>query len=89
LSRALNGADDVATPIEVWQELVELMGRRMGHEAPMPRRLSNLLVAAHVKKDDVVTSIADCTERLETMDRYERRALSRRKFAIREFDAAR
>jgi hypothetical protein len=32
--------------------------------------------------------IADFSETLQTIDRYERRALSRRKFAIRDFDVA-
>jgi len=35
------------------------------------------------------TIVSQEAKRLVAMDRYERRALSRRKFAIREFDAAR
>jgi hypothetical protein len=37
----------------------------------------------------LATVLADMTQELAAMNRYERRALSRRKFAIRAFDAAR
>jgi hypothetical protein len=36
-----------------------------------------------------VTILSDMTQQLAAMDRYERRAMARRKFAIRSFDAAR
>jgi hypothetical protein len=35
------------------------------------------------------TILLDCAADLAAMDRYERRALSRRKFAVRQFDAER
>jgi hypothetical protein len=89
LARALGNSGDQSTPIEVDQELVEFLPKRMGSDEPMPRRLSKLLVAEVVAQENGVTNLADCAERLQAMDRYERRALSRCKFAIRDFDAAR
>jgi hypothetical protein len=63
--------------------------QRSGCDKPvrMPRALKRSIEKSVQEAADG-PALADCA-RLAAMDRYERRALSRRKFAIREFDAAR
>jgi hypothetical protein len=64
------------------------LARRWGSDKPMPRSLRQAIEKSIVQ-DEFGPTLADCAARLAAMDRYERRALSRRKFAIGEFDAAR
>ena len=70
------------------QELLDL-ARRV---AEVQIDLLRIRQARHdllVRTDSVVNGEPDPTKQLSAIDRYERRALSRRKFAIREFDARR
>lgn len=85
LSRARFDSEPVMEPD--WD--LEL-AKRWGCDKPvrMPRSLKRL-VEKTVEEAQFGPALADCVARLAAMDRYERRALSRRKFAIRAFDAAR
>lgn len=67
-----------------------LLAERLGGDKSvrMPQGLKRL-VEKTIDEAELGPTLADCAVRLTAMDRYERRALSRRKFAIREFDAAR
>ena len=67
--------------------LLELL-RPNAPDIPMPA-LSKYLTSTPQGPQKFATILLQETKQLLAMDRYERRALSRRKFAIREFDVAR
>jgi hypothetical protein len=56
--------------------------------APLVTDMSRFVQSQPEGPHKFATILSDMAERLAVMDRYERRALSRRKFAIRAFDLA-
>ena len=56
---------------------------------PLPAFVVNYLTATPDGPTRFATVLSKETKRLLVLDRYERRALSRRKFAVRAFDEAR
>jgi hypothetical protein len=63
--------------------------RRFDLRMPMPENVMEFLNSKPEGPYKFATILADKARRLLALDRYERRALSRRKFAVRAFDAAR
>jgi hypothetical protein len=63
--------------------------RRFDSRTPMPDNVMEVLNSKPEGLNKLATILADKTRQLLALDRYERRALSRRKFAIRAFDAVR
>ena len=70
--------------IEMLGQVVEL--RRLG--IPLPDEMVQAFHFRHQGVEKFALILADCVGELAAFDRYERRALSRRKFAIRAFDEA-
>jgi hypothetical protein len=63
--------------------------KELGPEVPIPQWIMRVLRPRPEGVNKFAAILADFGERLAVMERYERRALSRRKFAIRAFDIAR
>jgi hypothetical protein len=82
---------DYESEVMLWKKsaLVIRYARRFGPSAPMPENVMKFLDSKPEGPHKFATIVADKTRQLLALDRYERRALSRRKFAIRAFDAAR
>jgi hypothetical protein len=62
--------------------------RRIGASTPMAAEMLTSLRSKPEGPHKVATILSDMAHQLSALDRYERRALSRRKFAIRAFDVA-
>jgi hypothetical protein len=63
--------------------------RRFDPAAPLPDNMMEFLSSKPQGPNKFATILVDKARQLLALDRYERRAMSRRKFAIRAFDAAR
>lgn len=67
--------------------------RQFGPEAVLPPEVAqhadDILYWKPQGAEKFAYILSDLAPKLVAIDRYERRALSRRKFAIRDFDAAR
>jgi hypothetical protein len=68
------------------QEVAVALAQRWGLEKPLPLGFTRQ-IWKEVDRDMFGPTLPDCITLLKTLDRYERRVLSRRKFAMREFDA--
>jgi hypothetical protein len=73
------------------REKVRFIGRLLSRNAPgiSEAALDRYLFSTPQGPEKFATILSEETKRLLAMDRYERRALSRRKVAIRAFDEAR
>jgi hypothetical protein len=70
-------------------KITKTIVRLIGMTTPIPPILRAMFHFKPEGPHKIVAILSDLSGELTKMDRYERRALSRRKFAIRDFDVAR
>jgi hypothetical protein len=90
ISQALSDAD-YESAVMKRKKLAAVIrcARTFGPLTPMPDDVVKFLNSKTEGPYKFATILADKTRQLLALDRYERRTLSRRKFAIRAFDAVR
>ena len=89
LSQALSNSDyESKAMLRKKAALAIRILRHSDLDTPMPDNMMEVLNSKPAGPYKFATIIADEVRQLLALDRYERRALSRRKFAIRAFDAA-
>ena len=87
LSQALSDPDYESDGMIRKKALAIRILRRSDLDTPMSNEVMEFLSSKPVGPNKFATILADKARQLLALDHYERRALSRRKFAIRAFDA--
>jgi hypothetical protein len=77
-----------AKGLHAWIRLLTKAGELLVQGIALPQDMRDAIAKRPQGAEKLALILADEAPRLAKLDRYERRALSRRKFAIRAFDAA-